>query len=224
MRRPVRKRIKQRQAKFVGQKETAGDRAKRTAVKFIRDHSEFPMMLCALREGQPPKSIAEHLIDRGLVAINMKTMIGYLQYFRKANPVLCRPQALTPQLNNEGNYIEGSLPGYDHLFDGHAAIVDEETEILRLIQLQKSRLGLGYQSERNMGLLMQHTVKDVQALGDLLEKLAKLRGKVGSRVDMNVHHYDERVKGDLKAIEQDENQREMLANMVAELQGVYDEA
>lgn len=96
-------------------------------------------------------------------------------------------------------------------------MVDEETELLKLISLQKARLGIAFTSERQIGMLIQSNRREVEELRNLLIDLAKLRGLIGSSIDVNVKNYNASVVDDLKGIQQDEQQRGMIATLVADL-------
>lgn len=200
-----RKRIK-RNLKVAGV-ETPSDRAARTATRFIMDNYAYPMILQSIRQGTPNSKIAEWAITRGYVDVNQKTMVGYLQYFRKQQPGLCKPQ-------------EGDMPGYDHHFDGNAAVLDEETELLKLINLQKARLGIAFDNERQVTMLISSNRREVEELRNLIMDLAKLRGLVGNSMDVSIHGYSDTVRDDLKSIKQDEGMRNTVATLVADLAAV----
>jgi hypothetical protein len=170
----------------------------------------YSIILAMIRQGTPNSTIAEHCITRGYMDVTQKTAISYLQYFRKTRAQLCRPLALD-DASDESNI--------DTLFDANAIALDEETELLRLIALQKARLGITYKNERNLGTLLSSGHKDVETLNNLLEALAKLRGKIGRSIDMNFHGYPEGVRDDLKGISHDEKQRDMLSTLVGGLVG-----
>ena len=184
----------------------------RSAIAYITGNAHYQAILGVIRQGVPNTTIAEHLIARGIFDCNQKTAVGYLQYFRKAQPHLCRPQRPTGSEESTA-----PIASYDHLFDGNMAIVDPEVELLKLISLQKARLGMGFNSEREINLLMQTNRKEVQELRELLMDLAKLRGMWGNSMDVNLHGYSETVKDDLKGIQQDEGQRNVIATLVADL-------
>jgi len=208
MRRPVKK-LKRRKRHIYTGKETAGERAARTAVQYIMGNPHYHMILKAIRQGTPNSTIAEFCISRGVFDVNQKTAVGYLQYFRKMQPGLCKPQA--------PNDDDINTAGYDHLFDGNSIILDEETEILKMIALQKARLGIAFKNEREIGVLMQSHRKEFEELRELILSLAKLRGKLGNSLDVNLHGYSDTVKDDLKGIQQDEGQRNTIAALVADL-------
>lgn len=208
MRKPIKKRKRPTRHINTG-KETAGERAARTAVQYIMGNPHYNMILKAIRAGTPNSKIAEFCISRGVFDVNQKTAVGYLQYFRKMQPGLCRPQAPSDD--------EAMTAGYDHLFDGNTLILDEETEILKMIALQKARLGIAFKNEREIGVLMQSHRKEFEELRELILALAKLRGKLGNSLDVNLHGYSDTVKDDLKGIQQDEGQRNTIAALVADL-------
>lgn len=183
---------------------TDQQRSTRTAVRFIMDNHHYNDILAAIRSGTPDSAIAEHFIARGIFDVNQKTAVGYLRHFRKAQQVLCTPR-------------EGRLAGYDHLFSGTGSVADPETELVRLIQLQKSRLGISFDNERSVNLLMAGGRREVQELRELIMELARLRGIVGKTMDINFTNYGEGVRADLKGIQQDEGQRDTIATMMAEL-------
>lgn len=195
-----------RHMKIAG-KETPADRAARTATRYVMDNTAYPMILQAIRAGTPNSKIAEWAISRGYADVNQKTLVGYLQYFRKRQPGLCKPQ-------------EGDLPGYDHIIDGNAIVLDEETELLKLIGLQKARLGIAFSNERQVDMLISSNRREVEELRELLMALARVRGLVGNRMDVNFTGYSENVKDDLKSIKQDEGQRNVIATLVADLASV----
>lgn len=204
---PSRKRIKRR-INVAGQ-ESPAERQSRTAVRFIMDNRYYPMILKAIRDGTPNSKIAEFGIARGWFDVNQKTVVSYLQYFRKAQPGVCRPQP-----NGENEF------GFSDLFDGNSIIIDEETELLRLIKLQQARLGIAFRNEREIGMLMQSNRREVEELRNLLIDLAKLRGLIGNTLDVNVNGYNQTVREDLKGIQQDEAQRGVIAMLVQDLVGV----
>jgi hypothetical protein len=207
MAQPTRKRIKRRIV--VAGQESPAERQSRTAVRFIMDNAYYNLILRAIRDGTPNTKIAEFGIARGWFDVNQKTVVSYLQYFRKAQPGICKPQA-----NREDEY------GFSDLFDGNSIIVDEETELLRLIKLQQARLGIAFRNERELGMLLQSNRREVEELRNLIIDLAKLRGVIGNTIDVNVNGYSASVKEDLKGIQQDEQSRGVIAMLVQDLVGV----
>lgn len=192
-----------RSIKVAGQ-ETPAERQARTAVRMITDNPHYPLILKAIRAGTPNSKIAEWGISRGYFDVNQKTAVGYLQYFRKTQPGMCRPQE------------DPNLSGYDHLIDGNGVVFDEETELLKLIALQKARIGMAFNNERQLNMLMTSNRREIEELRELLMSLAKLRG-LGSTMDLNLHSYSDTVRDDLKGIKQDEGQRNTIATLVADL-------
>ena len=190
-----------------GNKETPAQRQQRTAVKFVMNNPQYPLILRSIRDGSSNSRIAEFCIDRGFFDVNEKTAVSYLQYFKRAHPGLCKPQP--PE--------EGGVPGYDYAINETRAIIDEEIELDKLIALQKARLGISFKNERNIGAVLDGTRKDVEELRNLLMDKAKLRGLVGNSVDVNLHGYSDTVKSNLRSVDQDEVKRGSLASLVSEL-------
>lgn len=199
-----------RNIKVAGQ-ETASQRAARTAVRFIMDSPHYAFILQAIREGVPNTKIAEAGILRGWFDQNQKTVVSYLQYFRKHQPGLCKPIPKDPE-NNEY--------GYDDIFNANAFILDEELELVRLIKLQQARIGVAFRNERELTLLLDSTNKEVKELRELIMALAKVRGTVSDRMDLAVTGYTNSVKEDLKGIQHDEQTRHNIATLVGDLIGV----
>ncbi len=209
-RRPVKKIKRKSRVVKTANSESAVERQTRSAVQNITTNPHYHSIIKAIQQGVPNSKIAEHFIARGVFEMNQKTAVGYLQYFRKARPNLCRPQAPS----------EDKPASYDHFFDGNSSIIHEETELLKLIELQKSRLAMGFNSEREINLLMTSTRREVKELRELLMDLAKLRGLWGNSMEVNLNGYSEGVKDDLKGIQQDESQRNMIATLVSDLASV----
>ncbi len=191
--------------------ESATERAAKIAVKYIQHSPYYSYILQMIREGTSNKDLAEWGIEHGWFDVNMKTVISYLQYFKRQSPTLIRP--VTPE------YETGSeIKGYDYLFDGNAAAMSIETELLKLIKLQKARHAIDFHSERSIGKLFNTSNKEVQVLAELMMHYAKLKGMTGA--DMNVQvsgHYDENVRSDLQGIHHEERQRAVLTAVAAKL-------
>lgn len=200
-----------RQIRVAGQ-ETSAERQARTAVRYIMDNRYYNFILKAIRDGVPNARIAETGIARGWFDQNQKTVVSYLQYFRKHQPGLCKPHPHTD--------LENAPYGYSDLFDANEAILDEETELVRLIKLQQARVGIAFRNERQLNMLLQSNRKEVSELRELIMELARLRGAVKSSVDVNVLGYTQSVKEDLKSIQQDEQQRAVIATLVQDLVGL----
>lgn len=204
-----RRRKSKRRIKVSKTQETATERQMRTAVQVILDSPHSNTIIKWIRKGIPNSVIAEQAINRDMFDLTQKTLVGYLQYFRRAQPGMCKPQEPAAE--------DANIAGYDHLFDANQAIVDEETELLRLIELQKARLGIGFTSERSINMLMQSNRREVEELRNLLMDLAKLRGKTSNGFDVNVNNYNPNVVDDLKGITQDERSRNVIATLVGDL-------
>lgn len=202
-----------RNIKVAGQ-ETPAERQARTAVRYIMDNTYYRFILKAIQDGVPNAKIAETGIARGWFDQTQKTVVSYLQYFRRHQPGLCKPQSKGEDIMDNANL------GYDDLFDMNAQIIDEEVELVRLIRLQQARLGIAFRNERQINMLMSSNRREVSELRELIMELARLRGHVKSTMDVNVMGYSQNVKEELKGIQQDEQQRSVIATLVQDLVGL----
>jgi hypothetical protein len=198
------KRSSSRKIKIKGH-ETPAERQARTAVQFIMNNPHKDAIINIIRSGVPNSRIAEWGVSRGIFDVNQKTAVSYLQYFRKVHPEMCRPV----ETDDDLSYLDG-------LFNGSVQVIDEETELLRLIAVQKTRLGIGLRNERQISMLMQSNRREVEELRNLIIDLAKLRGLIKTGGDININ-YGETIKDDLKSIQQDEHQRNVIASLVTDL-------
>ena len=199
-----------RNIKIAGQ-ETAGERQARTAIRYIMDSPYQRFILKAIRDGVPNQRIAETGIARGWFDQNQKTVVSYLQYFRKHQPGMCKPQLKGDDTLNPDNL------GYEDIFDPNSTIIDEETELVRLIKLQQARLGIAFRNERSIGILISSNRREVTELRELIMELARLRGTVSSSMEVNLTGYSQSVKEDLKGVQQDEHNRAIIATLVQDL-------
>lgn len=211
------KRLVKRRLKIKGQPEpeSATARASKQAVRFMENHPYLPVILQAIRAGTPNRTIAEFCIDRGYFDVNVKTAIGYLQYFRKAKPDLCKPPQGIQAIGPDG------LPvwSYDGLFDGNAVVLDAATEMLKLINLQKMRVSIDFNTERGMQKLFSSNAKEIQVLRELMETYATITGQMGKASGQNaLTGYDDSIKSDLQGLHHEERQRSVLSSVVRQLQ------
>lgn len=208
---------------------SAAEKQENQAVQWVMHHAQYPNFLSAIRMGTTNADIADHFIDRGYVQVTRKTLMIYLAAFRRKCPDLCRPRSgiLGRGTDVDGNAVE--LRDYDHLFDGNMTALSLEVEMMKLIQVQKQRIAIDYHSERQIGKLFQTTAKEVQVLGELFEKLHKVKhgeGKTGSGknafghgsgIDVN----EDSIRDGLNAIKQDETDRRITSGAIKQLiQGV----
>jgi hypothetical protein len=187
---------------------TAYERQTKVALNYINNHPQYPTIVGMMRMGTSNADIADFFIDRGDFQVNRKTAVTYLSMFRKANPSVCKPT------ENDSDIIN-----YDHLFDGNRAMVTAEVEMAKLIQLQKARISIDFNSERSIGKLFNTTHKEVAILGELLEKYTKIRmgkGSGGVGVSSSVP-LSENVKDGVQNIRHDEEKRNVITNALFNL-------
>jgi hypothetical protein len=188
---------------------TAYERQTIVATNFIMNHSQYPTIIAMMRLGTSNSDIADFFIERGEFQINRKTAIAYLSMFRRAHPELCKLM--------DPNQSDG-IVAYDHLFDGNAAILTSETELAKLIALQKVRISIDFASERNIGKLFNTTHKEVQVLGELIEKYARLRmGKTLNTAAGVGAVPDHEIRDGVQNIQHDEEKRAALTNAIFQL-------
>lgn len=185
---------------------TAYERQTRVALNYINKHPQYHAIVSMMRLGTSNADIADFFIERGDFQVNRKTAVSYLSMFRKANPEACKPS----EDDNE-------LTSYDHLFDGNKAVLTAETELAKLIALQKTRIAIDFQSERNIGKLFNTTHKEVQILADMVEKYAKLKGGVVGGASLAGVPLDEGVKDGIQNIQHDEQKRNALTNAIFQM-------
>lgn len=209
--RPIKRRLR---IKGQPEAESASVRAAKQAVRYVESNRYLPVILTAIRSGTPNATIADFCIERGYFNVNYKTAISYLQYFRKAKPDLCKPPVGLQSLGPDGQ----PMWSYDGLFDGNAVILDTATELRKLIEVQKMRVSIDFNTERGMQKLFNTNSKEVQVLRELLETYATVTGQIGKNTASHgVQHYDDSVKADLQGLQIEERQRAVLSSVVQQL-------
>lgn len=207
---PVRRRIRPKPSTREERQQeqlTAYERQTRVALNYINQHPQYNAIVGMIRLGTSNADIADFFIDRGDFQVNRKTAVSYLSMFRRANPDVCKPSEDMAEINS-----------YDHLFDGNKAALTAEVELAKLIALQKTRLAIDFNSERNIGKLFNTTHKEVQVLADMVERYAKLKGGVvGSGGASTGVPLDEGVKDGIQNIQHDEQKRNALTNAIFQL-------
>ena len=117
-----------------------------------------------IREGIPTGKIAQHFADGGLITVSAKSFAQYITAFKRLH----------------GDLIEDYQAPHvtlDQFFEGAQPELDEEATLEQLLRLQKGRLGIAHQFERNTNLLNPNLHREVDATTRVVEALAKLRGK-----------------------------------------------
>lgn len=120
------------------------------------------IVIRAIKEGNSVSDIARFFSEQGLLRVTENTFKQYLFAFKRIFPEMC-----------EGN----DDTSIDSIVDGKRPQLDEEMELERLVRLQKVRLKVGVDFERNTGFLNNELHKDIKATGELIEKLASIRGR-----------------------------------------------
>lgn len=138
--------------------------AEESAEFYIRNHAMFATLLGALQEGIKVREISRWFASESwLGTVNERTFTEYLNAFRRRN---------WPLIQKENQ------DSYDKLISAKQPGTDLDNEVDRLIRLQKLRLGIVVGREKDMGMILAHTHKDVLALGKLLELKANMSGRL----------------------------------------------
>lgn len=200
---------------------SAAEKQELAAVHWIMHHAQYPNILSSIRMGTTNADIADHFIERGYFQITRKTAMIYLAAFRRKCPDLCKPR---PGLLGQGRDADNNavdLRDYDHLFDGNMAAMSLDVEMTKLIMVQKQRIAIDYQSERIMGKLFQTTAKEVQVLGELMERFHKIRndgGSSGAKMGAGLFSGNEdEIRDGLAAIRQDEADRRVTTDAIKQV-------
>ena len=195
---------------------TSAQKQDLAAVNFVMHHPHYLNILGAIRLGTTNADIADHFIQAGYFTINRKTAMTYLACFRRVRPDLCKPT------NDESAaHSTNALKDYDHLFDGNVLALSTETELLKLIAVQKARVAIDFNSERNIGKLFNTTSKEVEVLGGLFEKLHKIKNGTGTNAlaqggAVFAGNEDE-IKDGLQALKHDEASRNAMSGMIHDI-------
>lgn len=199
---------------------SAAERQELAAIQWIMHHSQYPNILSSIRMGTTNADIADHFIERGYFQITRKTAMIYLAAFRRKCPDLCKPRSgmFGQGRDADGNAVD--LRDYDHLFDGNMAAMSLEVEMTKLILVQKQRIAIDYQNERTMGKLFQTTAKEVQVLGELMERFHKVKnggnGSGSGGAGAFTGNEDE-IRDGLAAIRQDERDRRITSDAIKQV-------
>ena len=117
----------------------------------------------AIKEGSQVGEIARYFSEQGYLRVSENTFKQYLTAFKR----------LYPELVSGG--AEDSI---DSIIDGKRPSLDEEVELERLIRMQKVRLKVGVDFEKNTRFINGSLHRDVTATAKLIELLADVRGKL----------------------------------------------
>lgn len=162
-------------------------------------------MVEAIREGAKSGDIARYFAEEGWLTVKEATFVQYLTAFKRIYPELI--------VGGGGNSINS-------LVSPRQPSLDEEAQLEQLIRVQKSRLKIGMDFETNTGILNQHLHKDINATVNMVEQLAKMRGKLsgagrpaeGSNVQMPAEAQEQ-----LRKSASSEHSQDRMASLIGKL-------
>lgn len=196
---------------------SSSERQELTAIHWVLHHPQYPNILASIRLGTTNADIANHFIERGYFDITRKTAMIYLAAFRRKCPDLCRPREGANGMHTNADGQQVALRDYDHLFDGNVAIMSLEVELTKLMMVQKQRISIDYSNERSLGKLFSTTSKEIQVLGELMERMHKIKNGTGSQGSSAQGLYsgnEDEIRDGLAAIRQDETDRLMTSDAI----------
>jgi hypothetical protein len=172
--------------------------------KYIFNHPKFSTIINAMREGIPLREIARWFSREQWIEINEETFFQYLHVFRRRNLKLVESQ------NEE--FI-------DHLVHANQPNIDVKSELNRLFRLQKLRLKIDVQTEKEMGKLFNTTHREVEKAHEILETIAKMDGHlgIGGGGREEAVAISEDVRDELESLTRDEAKRNNLTTLAGQL-------
>lgn len=167
---------------------------------------QLDVVTTSLREGIKPGQIAYYFGDQGWLTVSEKTFTQYIQAFRRLYPELLGA-------NDDELHL-------DHYVDPRKPKMDEEDMLEQMIRMQKIRLGVGLQFEKNTGMLNKELHKDINSTVNMVETLARMRGKMmgaGRPSAESLVQMPNEAKEQLRANDQNEVGQTKLSSMFENL-------
>lgn len=171
-------------------------------IRLVTGSKHYELIIASLREGIPPATIASHLAQNGWITVNEKVFAQALRDFRNKHP---------------GALKAVSDPDRDLnvIVDPNKPAIDEYAALQQLLRVQQLRLGMMVNTEKTMGLPVQHIAKEVEITNKIIETMAKIRGRIkdgGASVVEEMNATD-----DLNRVKKDQQARDRLHTMVGQL-------
>lgn len=169
MRRPVKKLPRRvRAAPGVILKPTASEVSEQIVASHAKQINDLPteqkaVVISALREGLRMADIARFFGEQGWLSVKEQTFVQYLQAFKRKYP----EQLRGPDDETLSGLVSPLQPN-----------LDEENNLEQLIRAMGIRLRIGMDFEKNTGILTDKMHKEFETAGNLIERLAKIRGKM----------------------------------------------
>lgn len=177
--------------------------AYRSHDKYIKMHPQYDLIKEALREGISCADIAKWFNDQRWIDVSVKTFEQYLYTFKRFNSAIVN---------------KGEDDSIDGVINGNRPHFETRNELQKLFRLQKLRLKIGYNIEKNAGILVNHNAREMEVARRILHSLSEIDGTVipgGGRVPMGAA--DQETKEALRKITADQVQRDRLTLMAETL-------
>ncbi len=164
MRKPVRRIIKPGSGPQPPRKSETTITVEQSHARQIRElpKDQLDKVIRSIKEGIPVGRIAAYFQGRGLLQVQEKSFVQYLIAFKRLYPEVI---------------AAFDTESIDDDVDGDAPELSEEDVLQQLVRLQKRRLRLAHNFEKNSEMLNPLMHKEIAVTGNLIEQLAKVRGK-----------------------------------------------
>lgn len=189
---------------------SAAEKVKQSQLRYVLTHPKYKIIAGSFAEGVKMTEIASWFAREGwLDTISEKTFLVYLATFKRAHPDIVKGHVSTRSI--------------DALVDANQPDLDEITELVRLVRLNKIRIkaAVDFEINSNGGLRLDpETNKAIEGTRVLLETLAKVRGKFGGDGSSIQHGFHSSEGADtLNKLRQDEGARDRLTGLTQQFIG-----
>lgn len=139
----------------------------RSGARYIRElpPHQFELVIECMKDGVSLDNIAAYFASEGMISVTEKSFKQYLGAFKRVYPEFL---------------IGESSENLNGIVSKRRPKLDEEQELEQLIRVQSRRLKVAVDFEIQSTLPNQHLHKDVKVASDMIENLAKMRGKLST--------------------------------------------
>ena len=164
-------------------------------IKLIRNHPKYRLLVNSLREGIKATEIAAHFAENGWLHVNERTFVEAIRVYKSAHP-----EAIDTH----------PIEGLDASVDPNQPQVDLKQQLQQLLRMQRIRIGIGLEVERNTGFLSAQVPKEIEQTVKIIETIGKLDGKISDGGSSRMGHEDHSVVENLNRIKRDQTTRDRL--------------
>lgn len=177
-------------------------------IKELPEHQKA-IVIRSIKEGIPVGRIASYFNNQGWLGVQEKTFVQYLHAYKRLN----RSEIDAYETDSIDDVVEGSAPE-----------LEEEDILQQMIRVQKRRIKIAHTFEVNTGLLNPNLHKDIAAVGDLADKLAKVRGKTAGagRPEKDAVPITVNAKEQLSKVNRGEEAQRKLVNAIGQLGKLFE--